>query len=380
MTKNIAFFNIPSLGHIYPTLPVVTELVRRGHRVIYPGVPDRAELIGQTGAVVAPYQSSRPSDSDPGYRLPDSMAGSLLSFLTEAELTLSQLEESVLGHRPDLVVFDRAAFAGGIFARKHRIPALQLWPMLVPRRPPAIDPDEPGWVTYQVRLEKFLANQGVTADLLAPDVLLHVAFLPRAFQPDASRFGPEYEFVGPCLGARPDSWVPPPGPGEILLITLGSLNNMHLDFYQLCFEAFEGTGWHVVLPVGRRLSVDQLGPTPPNFEVVASVAQLEVLRHAKAFVSHAGLGGVLEAVSAGVPQVAIPRTTEQSTNAARVVDLGVGASLAPDSLTPAGLREVVEQVVADPAIAASVADLRRECIASGGTIRAADVIEKCLSS
>jgi UDP:flavonoid glycosyltransferase YjiC (YdhE family) len=29
------FFSIPAYGHVNPTLPVVTELVQRGHQVIY---------------------------------------------------------------------------------------------------------------------------------------------------------------------------------------------------------------------------------------------------------------------------------------------------------------------------------------------------------
>jgi UDP:flavonoid glycosyltransferase YjiC (YdhE family) len=31
----ILFFNIPAYGHVNPTLPVVTELLLRGHHVVY---------------------------------------------------------------------------------------------------------------------------------------------------------------------------------------------------------------------------------------------------------------------------------------------------------------------------------------------------------
>jgi UDP:flavonoid glycosyltransferase YjiC (YdhE family) len=31
----LLFFNIPAYGHVNPTLPVVTELVKRGHQVVY---------------------------------------------------------------------------------------------------------------------------------------------------------------------------------------------------------------------------------------------------------------------------------------------------------------------------------------------------------
>ena len=84
--KHIAFFNIPALGHVYPTLPVVSELVRRGHRVSYAAVKDRDPLISKTGATLVPYGSTRPNDADPSYAAPvgeEYIAGTLLSFLIE---------------------------------------------------------------------------------------------------------------------------------------------------------------------------------------------------------------------------------------------------------------------------------------------------------
>ncbi len=374
--SHIAFFNIPALGHIYPTLSVVRELVRRGHRVTYPAIAERAEMVRATGATAIVYESSRPTDTDPRFRAPDSIGGSLLNFLTEAEVTFPQWETVLTLDPPDLVVFDRMAFAGSVLARKHGIPAMQLWPMLVsgPQWTWAItDPDDPSYLTYQTRLDKFLANQGVSMDLLNPDVLRHIAFLPRAFQPRAELFG-DVEFVGPCLRDRRSFRKR----DDILLITLGSLNNLHLDFYRLCFEAFEGTNWRVVMPVGRRFDPRVLGAPPANFEVSPSVAQLDVLARARAFVSHAGLGGVLEAAGAGVPQVAIARTSEQAANAKRITELGVGVSLDHATLTASALRAAVS-ALEDPLFGAAVAALRLEIIASGGTIRAADVIEECLS-
>jgi UDP:flavonoid glycosyltransferase YjiC (YdhE family) len=38
MRQHIAFVSIPSIGHVYPTLAVAAELVRRGHRVTYASV------------------------------------------------------------------------------------------------------------------------------------------------------------------------------------------------------------------------------------------------------------------------------------------------------------------------------------------------------
>ena len=103
-----------------------------------------------------------------------------------------------------------------------------------------------------------------------------------------------------------------------------------------------------------------------------------MLAHARVFVSHGGLGGVMEGVQAGVPQVAVARTLEQDINAARVAETGIGAALRLDGLTPDLLRATVNRVSADPAIAAGVAAMRAEVLAAGGAARAADLVESCL--
>lgn len=382
--SHVAFVNIPALSHIYPTLPVVAELVRRGHRVSYAAATERTALVEAAGARALPYESTRPNDSDPGYRIyppGEHMARGLHDFLTEVELALPQLEERFEDDLPDLILFDRLAFAGSVLARKLGVPAVQLWPMMVSGPHWSwvreSDLEHPLFLSYTTRVEKFLANQGfplAPEEFLAPPVRGHIAFVPRAFQINADRLDETYSFVGPCLEHRPmqTDWTPPPGK-EVLLITLGSLDNCHPDFYRACFTAFGGSRWHVVMPIGSRFDPTVLGPIPPNFAVAPAFPQLEVLKHAKVFVSHAGLGGVLEALSAGVPQVALPRTREQQANAQRLTELGIGATA-----TIGDLAKTVADVSTDPLMAQRIAALRDELGQAGGAAKAADVIEECL--
>ncbi|GAB4057600.1 macrolide family glycosyltransferase [Catellatospora paridis] len=393
MGSHVAFFNIPALGHLFPTLGVVAELVRRGHRVSYAATADRAAYVAAAGARAIPYTSTRPGDTDPQARTParaEHIGRSLLNFLAETEHTLPQLEPALLADPPDLVLFDRMAFAGHVFAHTHGIPAIQLWPMIVSAGPWSlneavpVDFGHPTLAEYTLRLERFLAGRGLTElpaeDFLAPRVVRHLAFLPRAFQYAGAAFGEEFSFVGPCTTPRAGDvpWSPPADGAPVALVSLGTLNNHWPDFYRLVFEAFAGTPWHVVLAVGRRLDPRSLGTPPPNVQVMPVVPQLAVLAHARVFVSHGGLGGVMEGVQAGVPHVAVARTLEQDLNAARIVDTGIGASLHLDGLTPARLREAVHRVAADPRIAAGVAAMRAEVLAAGGAARAVDVIESCL--
>ncbi|MBB5872573.1 MGT family glycosyltransferase [Allocatelliglobosispora scoriae] len=392
MSSHIAVFNIPAIGHIFPTLGVVEELIRRGHRVTYPVIPERAGVVGETGARTVPYSSLRPSDRDPNFAPPDRsehLGRSLLNFLAEADATLPELAAAFDGDQPDLILFDRLAFAGRVYAEQRGIPSIQLWPMMISSKEWSIanvvpiDPTHHTFAEYNTRLAKFLADQGltITADeFLDPAVRRNLAFYPRAFQYDGDRYGAAWEFVGPCTGDRAgrSGWTPPASGRPVALISLGTLNNRQPGFYRMCFEAFEGSPWHVVLPIGQRMDRSELGPIPANFEVAATVPQVDILDHAQVFVSHAGMGGVMEALGAGVPQVALAGTLEQDINAGRLDQLNIGVRLSFADLTATVLRDTVERVAVDPVIAESVARLRKDVLTAGGPARAADIIESCL--
>lgn len=44
------FFNVPAHGHINPSLPLVAELVRRGHEITYVITEDYRAKVEATGA------------------------------------------------------------------------------------------------------------------------------------------------------------------------------------------------------------------------------------------------------------------------------------------------------------------------------------------
>lgn len=386
MGKHIAFFNIPAIGHIYPTLAVVAELVRRGHRVTYTTIDERRPLLESFGATVHSYRSLRPADSDPTPPVPPRSAylsRTLLGFLDEATSVYAQLAPVYRDYPPDLVVFDRMAFAGRVLAEAMSLPSVQLWPMLVSNEHwsmGTVDPDDPDIAAYAERLSSFLDAACPSLDpalFLSPSPSRHLAFYPRQFQYAGELFDQSYSFVGPCLRHPPDLWRAP-GDEPVLLVTLGTIYNANVEFYRCCADAFADSPWHVVMAVGQRIDLAELGALPSNVEAHRVVPQLDVLAAAEAVVCHAGMGGVMEAVNFGVPVLAVPQTLEQEANASRVEALNLGTRLSPDAVTPSAIRDAVEIMVKDPAIADGVVQLRRAIQASGGSPRAADVIEECL--
>ena len=122
-------------------------------------------------------------------------------------------------------------------------------------------------------------------------------------------------------------------------------------------------------------SIADLGAIPANVDVRAWFPQPAVLRHAAAFVSHAGMGSTMEALYYGVPLVCVPQMVEQEVNAARVAELGLGVRLDPEGLTADDLRAAVDAVTGDDAMRAALDRMREAVHKAGGAVAAADAIE-----
>ncbi len=390
MSSHVAFFNIPAVGHVYPTLAVAAELVRRGHRVSYASIDRRRTVIEATGARLIEYDTTRPKESDPSMIAPDRgvyLAQAMLSFIEEAEYVLPQLEAAFADDLPDVVGFDRLSFAGRIFALKYKLPSVQLWPMLVSAEHWSLfhdyapyDESHPIFLTYAEKLDGLLSRHGLdiaTDDFLfSPPDAGNISFYPRSFQFRGELHDEKYTFVGPCPRPRDavSGWTPPAAGRPVLLISLGSVYNALPGFYASCVAAFADSPWHVVLTVGERTDPASLTDLPPNIEVHQVIPQLEVLAHATVFLSHGGLGGIMEALTEQVPLVILPQTVEQESNALRLEQLGLARWL-PADFTASQLRAAVDEIAADTGVAERLAAMRRDIDTAGGAAAAADVFD-----
>ncbi|MFJ3800382.1 macrolide family glycosyltransferase [Streptomyces sp. NPDC090088] len=381
---HIAVVNLPMQGHVNPTLGVVEELVRRGHRVTYAITEDFTPAVKAAGAepVVYPVESD---GSDAPERLSEGFARAVHASLG----SLPALTRAYEDDRPDLVLYDVYGFAGLLLGARWGVPTVLC---------------SPTHLAYDGLFPEFFDGAGGLAELPGYDALtaafaehgldparIHeverpgqaIAFLPRSFQRRADTVAAgRVAYVGPALGDRSyqGSWQPPRPDAQVLLVSLGSQFTRRPEFYRACAEAFADLPHHVVMAVGPDVTPDELGPLPAHFEVHAHVPQLAVLAHADVFVTHAGMGGTMEAVQHGVPMVAIPQMAEQRVNAGRIEDLGLGTHLPRARVTAESLRAAVLRVAGDPAVRAGLTALRTEIETSGGAVAAADLAEDALGA
>jgi UDP:flavonoid glycosyltransferase YjiC (YdhE family) len=85
-----------------------------------------------------------------------------------------------------------------------------------------------------------------------------------------------------------------------------------------------------------------------------------VLPRAKAVVHHAGMGSLQEALAQGLPALALPRGFDQLDNAQRLVRLGLGLHLPPALQSGAVLRDSLDALRSDEALASRAETWARE--------------------
>ncbi|WSY31286.1 macrolide-inactivating glycosyltransferase [Streptomyces sp. NBC_00887] len=387
---HVAMFSIAAHGHVNPSLEVIRELVARGYRVSYAIPASFAEKVAATGADPVIYSSVLPTEENPedwGTELIDNIE----PFLEDAVQALPQLAEAFAGDEPDLVLHDITSYPARVLAHRWGVPAVSLWPNLVPWEGYEKEIGEPMTAglketergrAYYARFQSWLAENGL-GDVSSDDFVARprraVVLIPEALQPHADRVDHDvYTFVGACQGERADQggWKRPADAGKVLLVSLGSSFTNEPEFYRECVKAFGGLpGWHVVLQIGTHVAPSALGDVPANIEVHSWVPQLSVLKQADAFITHAGAGGSQEGLATGTPMVAVPQAVDQYGNADMLQALGVARHLPKEEADATSLRAAVLALVDDPEVAEKLARVRERMAGEGGTKRAADLIE-----
>lgn len=84
---------------------------------------------------------------------------------------------------------------------------------------------------------------------------------------------------------------------------------------------------------------------PSNFMVKSYFPQLEVLKRAEVFITHAGFNSVNEALYFGVPMLALPQVNDQHMVAKRLVSMHLGMAESMKELSSEILRTKTEALL-----------------------------------
>ena len=148
---------------------------------------------------------------------------------------------------------------------------------------------------------------------------------------------PAHAFLGSAVRSEPadaqvDAWLAE-SDRPVVYVSLGSFLSVRSDVLAAVAEALRGLDVRVALALGSARRED-LGPVPDSWLVREVLPQVTLLGRAALAVSHGGNNSVTEALTAGVPLLLLPLSTDQFAGAAAIEDAGYGEALDPNSLAP----------------------------------------------
>lgn len=392
------FFMVPTSGHVNPSLPLTSELVSRDEQIICYLTEGYRAKVEATGAEFRVYSSIDDNyfDGLDGSNPPNTaqrLAATSLEILPE-------LVQIVRQEQPDYILFDSMCPWGMLVARHCGVksvssmglmaftPGMLIKSGLLPALIWAVARNIRYLLAYnqlaaQIRRE-YAVKVPSFADFLNSTGDLTISYTSASFQPSADSFGDSFRYVGPAIAPRKDDSDFPfdqlYDAQPLVYISLGTVINRNLAFYRNCIAAFRDAPYQIVMSVGKQTDISALGTLPPNFIVRGFVPQLEVLKRAAVFITHAGMNSVHEGLYFDVPLVLVPQQQEQTFVANRIVELGAGVKISTTTPDPSVLRQKTDAILSTPAFKQAAAKLGETMRSAGGQARAADEILKMVNS
>lgn len=359
-------------GRLYPLVPTLLELVRRGHRVTVKAGIDDVERLRAAGlhaqSLAAPIERFEPDDWQARTRFGALMSG-LRQFGERAHSQADDLAATIQADPVDALLIDEGSWGAAAAAEASGLP----WAYSIVSPVPLTSRDAPpfglglrprvdrlGRLRDRVArrltlgaLEHVVAGElnGLRAELGVPPFTtldaaylaasLVLAYTAEPFEYPRSDWPASLRLVGPGI------WEPSSeAPGwlaevdrPLVLVTCSTLFQNDVRLAETACRAFADQPYDVVITTG---DIDPATlPAPANVRVERYVAHSPVLDRAECVVCHAGMGITQKALAHGVPVVAVPFGRDQPEVARRVEVARAGVRLPAKRLDPDRLLDAV---------------------------------------
>ena len=400
---------LSATGHINTMFPIGRELQKRGHRVAVLSAmeaKDRAEAAGFDFHEVCPGPTKEePTQSERGGLA--NIQQTMQDFSDIAEMRLKVTPDVIRSQGINALLVDLSVFEGGTIADSLNIPYVTICCLLPFYRDASIPPVFTAW-QYSSQWWAKLRNQLAykLSDRLAKpvwqvidryrqrwqlpsyvgdnDIFSDLAIITRHI-PEFEfprELPPHFHFTGPFHPAAEQQTVDFPfeqlNDKPLIYASMGTLQNRNRSIFYEIATACTALDAQLVLSLGGGLKPEDLPDLDGEPVVVGYAPQLELLKRAKLIITHAGLNTTLEALSYGVPMVAIPITDDQPAIAARIVWSGVGELLMPSQLSATRLEAKVHRVLTEPSYRLRAAQLQNAISATNGVEQASDIVEQAV--
>jgi MGT family glycosyltransferase len=396
-------YTAPGRGHLYPLVPVLDELLGRGHEIVLRTMASEVDAMRARGFDTEPLDPAGEDDLD-DYRArtpQGALRRALRALARRAERDVPAMRGAIADVRPDALLVDANCWGAQAVAEASELPWSVWCPFPMPLPGPGVPPFGPGLApargplgrTRDAVLEPLLARayartllpalNGVRASVGVPSCERPTELLERTplmiymsaepFEYPRVDWPENVVLVGPCAWeppAEPPSWLSDVD-APIVLVTTSSEFQDDGRLVSCALDGLAAEDLHVIATLPAR----QTGgfSVPANARIERFVPHGPLLDRAVCAVTHAGMGATQKALARGVPVCAVPFGRDQLEVARRVEVCEAGTRLSARKLTPARLRASVRAAIAKQRGAAAIADAFR---AAGGPSAAADAIER----
>ena len=418
------------VSHWNPLAAVAAALAGRGHAVVVatgPALGPRVEADGfahvylRLGAGSNPgvTRSMQDAELDGFFAATHSGMVATLRYqaerrrhdlLWEPEAVAERVRDVVEDVAPDAVLVDQLAFGATATLRGLRVPYLSFLPGHPCQLPapgetfgyPSLRPPGVPATAAELRslrelcesvTSEFSAAYNTVVSGIDPSAApLGDAFAaggtlgtlvnyPQQLGSHAARL-PQAEFLGSCIRSEtPDPrfelMARSPRARPRAYVSLGSFLSARSDVLRRIADALRTLGWDAVIATGAT-DPRELGATPSNWVLREHLPQVAVLKACDIVVCHAGNNSVSEALTAGLPVLASPFSTDQFAGAEDLRRAGLGDVFDPGTATASEIATRLTSLL-DGDAARQAAGLGVELRRAPGAERAADAVEQALA-
>jgi len=204
---------------------------------------------------------------------------------------------------------------------------------------------------------------------------------PQEFDFESSHWPDQFHYAGPFHDGKGRLDFPFPWDrltGEpIVYASMGTVQVGNQDVFNAIAAAVsKHKSLQLVLAIGNVLHPEQIGRVPNNAIVVNNAPQLELLKKASVCITHAGFNTALEALTQGVPQIALPVTNDQPGVAARIAHKKTGKTTSLDGLDASNLSALIDEVFTNPIYRDNSRSIQKAVAKRNGLSVAADLLEQ----
>lgn len=420
-------------SHLYPLATLGSAWAAAGERVVVASGPATAGIVAEFGfehvelrlgrgsnpGVIRPEDQPRGEDDALRGFFDATRRGMVETLTFQAQARSSDLlwnpvevarnvQAVVASVQPDHVIVDHLAFSARLALVSAKIPHADVvlgHPSALPvgeerygypsTWPGAFTPDAAAlaelWELCGVVRDSFTAQWNAALAELDPSAppstdafmeagdLLLLNYPAELHDPARTALMPPHAFLGSAVRSEPrdaevEEWLAQDFDAPLVYVSFGSFLSVRGDVLARVVEALRSIAASMPLRVAiasGSTPVDDLGEVPEGWLVRRFLPQVALLDRSSLAVTHGGNNSVTEAMTAGVPLLVLPFSTDQFAGAAALESAGVAIALAPNTASAHEIADAASRLLALPELVRRELDsLHASLLGGAGAARA----------